>query len=65
MKNNRLAVFTASLQCTDEVKVMSTEPQVSDDGDLWNLIVGVYHGERRNGMEVSNCEATALVEVDW
>ncbi len=28
MKSNRLAVFAASLQCTDEVKVV---PRVSDD----------------------------------
>ncbi len=53
-----LAVFAASLQYTDEVKVDSREnPQVSDVGDLGNLVVGVCRGERqRKWREVPNSE---------
>ncbi len=51
MKSNRLAVFAASLQYTDEVKVESRDnPQASDVGDLGNSVVGVCRGEiRRKG----------------
>ncbi len=34
--SNRLAVFTASLQCTDEIKVKEN-PQVSGAGDLGDI----------------------------
>ncbi len=58
MNSNRLAVFTASLQCTDEVKVVSRVPQISEVGGLGNLVVGVCRGEkRRKGREVPNSEA--------
>ncbi len=59
MKSNCLAVFAASLQWADAVKVVSrATPQVSDVGDLGNLVVGVCRAERwRKGREVSNSEA--------
>ncbi len=58
MNSNRLAEFAAPLQCTDEVKVVSRVPQVSDVGDLGNSVVGVCRGEkRRKGREVPNSEA--------
>ncbi len=58
MKSNRLAVFAASLQCTEEVQVVPREtPQVPDVGDLRKLVVGVCRGERRRkGREVPNSE---------
>ncbi len=37
MKSNRIVVFAAPQQCTDEVKVVLGGPQVSDVGDLRNL----------------------------
>ncbi len=59
MKSNRLAVFAVSLQWADAVKVVSrATPQVSDVGDLRNLVVGVCRGERwRKAREVPNSEA--------
>ncbi len=59
MKSNHLAVFASSLQWADAVEAVSrATPQVSDVGDLGNLVVGVYRGERwRKGREVPNSGA--------
>ncbi len=48
MSDNRLAAFEASLQCTDEVKVVSREtPKVSGVGNWGDLIIDVCHRNRR------------------
>ncbi len=66
MNTKRLAVFAASLQWADAVKVVSREnPKVSDVGDLGNSVVGVCRGERRKKWrEVPDGEAFTLVGVD-
>ncbi len=48
MSDNRLAVLAASLQCTDEVKVVSRgTPKVSDVGNWGDLMIGVCHRKKR------------------
>ncbi len=45
--SSRLAVSTASLLYTDEMKIfVKGNPPASDDGDLGNSVVGVCRGER-------------------
>ncbi len=44
---------------------MKGNTQVSDDGDLWNSMVGVCRGERRRKRkEVPDGEACTFVGVD-
>ncbi len=62
MNSKHLAVFAASMQWADAVKVVS---RVLDVGDLGNSVVGVCRGKRRRKWrKVPDGVACTFVGVD-